>query len=242
MSSSARLVAAPAAAKRRRHARAARRGVSDNDARNAQRPDSPVLPHLGLAPLVHTGNVPGVDGSGDADTPHRRGCGDERRHAGPSVQAQIPDNFCFGCGADNPDGLHLQSHWHDGTRRPPSLRGRPTRRGPAPSSTAGSSPRCSTATGSARASGRRLRSRGATDRLRPAIAVLRDVEACGRVPPSRAARCAGRAHRRNRRGRREHHHGRVRAPRGGQAASPGHGHRRAGARQFRRDGRTARDA
>ena len=35
-------------------------------------------------------------------------------HAGPSIQAQIPDNFCFGCGADNPDGLHLQSHWHDG--------------------------------------------------------------------------------------------------------------------------------
>jgi acyl-coenzyme A thioesterase PaaI-like protein len=31
-----------------------------------------------------------------------------------SIQARIIGNFCFGCGADNPDGLHLQSHWHDG--------------------------------------------------------------------------------------------------------------------------------
>ena len=29
----------------------------------------------------------------------------------PSFQSLIPDNFCFGCGADNPDGLQIQSHW-----------------------------------------------------------------------------------------------------------------------------------
>lgn len=29
----------------------------------------------------------------------------------PSFQSQIPDNFCFGCGADNPDGLRIQSFW-----------------------------------------------------------------------------------------------------------------------------------
>ena len=28
-----------------------------------------------------------------------------------AFQDQIPDNFCFGCGADNPDGLHLKSEW-----------------------------------------------------------------------------------------------------------------------------------
>jgi acyl-coenzyme A thioesterase PaaI-like protein len=28
-----------------------------------------------------------------------------------AFQDQIPDNFCFGCGADNPDGLHLKSAW-----------------------------------------------------------------------------------------------------------------------------------
>lgn len=28
-----------------------------------------------------------------------------------SFQAQIPDNFCFGCGPENPDGLHIQSFW-----------------------------------------------------------------------------------------------------------------------------------
>jgi acyl-coenzyme A thioesterase PaaI-like protein len=28
-----------------------------------------------------------------------------------AFQDQIPDNFCFGCGAANPDGLHLKSEW-----------------------------------------------------------------------------------------------------------------------------------
>jgi acyl-coenzyme A thioesterase PaaI-like protein len=28
-----------------------------------------------------------------------------------SIQDQIPDNHCWGCGADNPAGLHLQSFW-----------------------------------------------------------------------------------------------------------------------------------
>ena len=28
-----------------------------------------------------------------------------------SFQARIPDNFCFGCGRDNPDGLQIQSFW-----------------------------------------------------------------------------------------------------------------------------------
>lgn len=30
---------------------------------------------------------------------------------GPSFQDQIPGNHCFGCGPDNPRGLHLRSHW-----------------------------------------------------------------------------------------------------------------------------------
>ena len=28
-----------------------------------------------------------------------------------SIQDQIPDNHCWGCGADNPVGLHLKSFW-----------------------------------------------------------------------------------------------------------------------------------
>jgi hypothetical protein len=28
-----------------------------------------------------------------------------------AFQDQIPDNYCWGCGADNPDGLHLKSEW-----------------------------------------------------------------------------------------------------------------------------------
>jgi acyl-coenzyme A thioesterase PaaI-like protein len=30
----------------------------------------------------------------------------------PAFQDLIPDNFCFGCGPDNPDGLQIKSHWH----------------------------------------------------------------------------------------------------------------------------------
>jgi acyl-coenzyme A thioesterase PaaI-like protein len=30
---------------------------------------------------------------------------------GASIQDQIPDNHCWGCGADNPQGLHLKSFW-----------------------------------------------------------------------------------------------------------------------------------
>jgi acyl-coenzyme A thioesterase PaaI-like protein len=30
---------------------------------------------------------------------------------GVPIQDQMKDNFCFGCGADNPDGLQLKSHW-----------------------------------------------------------------------------------------------------------------------------------
>ena len=29
-----------------------------------------------------------------------------------AFQDQMHDNFCWGCGADNPDGLQLKSHWH----------------------------------------------------------------------------------------------------------------------------------
>ena len=29
----------------------------------------------------------------------------------PSFQSLIPDNFCFGCGPANPDGLHIESYW-----------------------------------------------------------------------------------------------------------------------------------
>ena len=32
----------------------------------------------------------------------------------PSFQAQMKDNFCFGCGADNHAGLQLQSTWEEG--------------------------------------------------------------------------------------------------------------------------------
>ena len=28
-----------------------------------------------------------------------------------AIQDQIPDNHCWGCGADNPQGLHLRSFW-----------------------------------------------------------------------------------------------------------------------------------
>jgi acyl-coenzyme A thioesterase PaaI-like protein len=28
-----------------------------------------------------------------------------------AFQDQMPDNFCWGCGAENPDGLQLKSHW-----------------------------------------------------------------------------------------------------------------------------------
>lgn len=28
-----------------------------------------------------------------------------------AIQDQLPDNHCWGCGADNPDGLHLKSDW-----------------------------------------------------------------------------------------------------------------------------------
>jgi acyl-coenzyme A thioesterase PaaI-like protein len=29
-----------------------------------------------------------------------------------AFQDQMRDNFCWGCGADNPSGLQLKSHWH----------------------------------------------------------------------------------------------------------------------------------
>ena len=32
----------------------------------------------------------------------------------PAFQDQMHDNFCWGCGADNPDGLHLESRWSRG--------------------------------------------------------------------------------------------------------------------------------
>ena len=28
-----------------------------------------------------------------------------------AIQDRLRDNFCWGCGADNPDGLHLKSYW-----------------------------------------------------------------------------------------------------------------------------------
>jgi acyl-coenzyme A thioesterase PaaI-like protein len=28
-----------------------------------------------------------------------------------AIQDQIPGNYCWGCGADNPDGLQLKSYW-----------------------------------------------------------------------------------------------------------------------------------
>ncbi|MFA5882597.1 MAG: PaaI family thioesterase [Acidimicrobiia bacterium] len=32
-------------------------------------------------------------------------------HYAAAFQDRMHDNFCFGCGADNPDGLHLKSRW-----------------------------------------------------------------------------------------------------------------------------------
>lgn len=29
-----------------------------------------------------------------------------------AVQDQLRGNHCYGCGADNPKGLHIKSHWH----------------------------------------------------------------------------------------------------------------------------------
>lgn len=34
-----------------------------------------------------------------------------------AFQDQLHDNFCFGCGADNPDGLRIKSYWQDGVAR-----------------------------------------------------------------------------------------------------------------------------
>ena len=31
-----------------------------------------------------------------------------------AFQDDIPNNYCFGCGTLNPDGLHIKSHWADG--------------------------------------------------------------------------------------------------------------------------------
>jgi len=33
--------------------------------------------------------------------------------ANEAFQDQMRDNFCWGCGADNPSGLQLKSHWRD---------------------------------------------------------------------------------------------------------------------------------
>lgn len=29
-----------------------------------------------------------------------------------AIQDQLPNNHCYGCGADNPKGLQIKSHWH----------------------------------------------------------------------------------------------------------------------------------
>lgn len=34
-------------------------------------------------------------------------------HVAMSFQEQMADNWCWGCGASNPNGLHLQSEWAD---------------------------------------------------------------------------------------------------------------------------------
>ena len=34
-----------------------------------------------------------------------------RDEAGVAIQDQMTGNHCWGCGADNPDGLHLKSFW-----------------------------------------------------------------------------------------------------------------------------------
>ena len=37
--------------------------------------------------------------------------------AGPAFQDLMPFNHCWGCGADNPDGLQLKSRWADADER-----------------------------------------------------------------------------------------------------------------------------
>ena len=60
-----------------------------------------------------------------------------------AFQDQMPDNFCWGCGAENPDGLQLKSHWEVTSRSRSGGRTRSTRPDRATCSTAGSSRRCS---------------------------------------------------------------------------------------------------
>jgi acyl-coenzyme A thioesterase PaaI-like protein len=40
-----------------------------------------------------------------------RGAGAELLMTEAAFQDLLRDNFCFGCGADNPDGLQIKSHW-----------------------------------------------------------------------------------------------------------------------------------
>ena len=39
------------------------------------------------------------------------GLGQYERMEARAIQDRIRDNYCWGCGADNPTGLHLKSYW-----------------------------------------------------------------------------------------------------------------------------------
>jgi acyl-coenzyme A thioesterase PaaI-like protein len=49
---------------------------------------------------------------------------------GVPIQDQIPDNYCWGCGADNPDGLQLKSDWDGETSTATFTPGRAFAAGP----------------------------------------------------------------------------------------------------------------
>ena len=54
-----------------------------------------------------------------------------------AFQDAMKDNFCWGCGADNPDGLQLKSHWDGDESVGPGCRRRSTPPAPGTSSTVG---------------------------------------------------------------------------------------------------------
>ena len=48
-----------------------------------------------------------VAGVGAVNAPGRRGAGG----GSVAIQDGLRDNWCWGCGSDNPEGLHLKSYW-----------------------------------------------------------------------------------------------------------------------------------
>lgn len=103
----------------------------------------------------------------------------------PAVQDHYPEDaaHCYGCGARNPQGHQLKTRWagESRPRRSPASSPAPSRLPCRATSTAGSSPRSSTAPAPDRPRSRRPTPRGVTSRPRVP---------CGSSPgPSRSATC-----------------------------------------------------